>query len=169
MEDSSKNSIDLQVKKFGDLVKDIKIAVLVTIANGNILNSAPLVAQEISPDGCLWFLVSKNSQTIHNIENSSHVNVTYAASGKYVSAVGTAELVNDDIDKIHQLWSKTYEMWFPKGPNDPNIQLLKVEVDKVEYWEGHSYPVSKILEFAKYVTRSQNIKVGDHGQLNIKH
>ncbi|MBS1968846.1 MAG: pyridoxamine 5'-phosphate oxidase family protein [Bdellovibrionales bacterium] len=165
----SNETIDPQVKKFCDLVDDIKIAMLVTISNGNVLHSVPLVTQEMGFDGSLWFLVSKASQVVMNIENSSHVVVNYAGSGKFVSAVGIAELVNDDLDKIHQLWSKTYEVWFPQGPNDPKIQLLKVEVEKVEYWEGHSYPVAKILEFAKYVTGSENIKIGDHGELNIRH
>lgn len=162
-------TIDPQVKKFCDLVDDIKIAMLVTISNGNVLHSVPLVTQEMGFDGSLWFLVSKASQIAMNIENSSHVAVTYAGSGKFVSAVGVAELVNDDLDKIHQLWSKPYEVWFPEGPNDPKIQLLKIEVEKVEYWEGHSYPVAKILEFAKYVTGSENIKLGNHGELNIRH
>jgi general stress protein 26 len=165
----SENSIDPNVKKFCDLVKDIKIAMLVTISGDNILHSVPLVTQEMNFEGTLWFLISKDSQVVFNIENSSHVNVNYSGSGKYVSAVGIAELVNDDLDKIHQLWSKPYEVWFPKGPNDRNIQLLKIEVNKVEYWEGHSYPVSKILEFAKYVTGSPKIKIGEHGELNIKH
>ncbi len=162
-------TIDPQVKKFCGLVDDIKIAMLVTISNGNVLHSAPLVTQDMGRDGSLWFLVSKTSQIVMNIENSSHVAVTYAGSGKFVSAMGIAELVNDDIDKIHQLWSKPYEIWFSQGPNDPKIQLLKIEVEKVEYWEGHSYPVAQILKFAKYVTGSENIKMGDHGELNIRH
>lgn len=161
--------IDPQVQKFCDLVEDIKIAMFNTISGGNHLHSAPMVTQEMSPDGSLWFLAAKDSQKVRDIEFNSHVNLTYSGSAKFVSAIGTAELVNDDLDKIHQLWSKPYEVWFPGGPNDPMIQLIKVEIQKVEYWEGHSYPVSKILEFAKYVTGSKNIKIGEHGELNIKH
>lgn len=161
--------IDPQVEKFRDLVEDIKIAMFSTVDSANHLHSAPMVTQEMSPDGSLWFLTSKESPISLNIEFNSHVNLTYAATGKYVSATGIGELVSDDLDKIHQLWSKPYEVWFEKGPNDPRIQLIKVEVSKVEYWEGHSYPVSKILEFAKYVTGSKNIKLGEHGELNIKH
>lgn len=169
MLDSDRDNLDPQVKKFCDLVKDIKVAMLATISNGNIVHSAPMVTQEMTYDGSLWFLAAKDSQKVMDIENSSHVNVTFSGTGKFVSATGVAQLVNDDLDKIHQLWSKPYESWFTGGPNDPRIQLIKVEVERVEYWEGHSYPVSKILEFAKYVTGSQNIKIGEHGELNIKH
>lgn len=161
--------IDPQVEKFRDLVEDIKITMFATVDSANRLHSAPMVTQAMSPEGYLWFLTSKESQIARNIEFNSHVNLTYASTGKFVSCVGMGELVNDDLDKIHQLWSKSYEVWFPSGPNDPKIQLIKVEVDKVEYWEGHSYPVSKILEIAKYVTGSKNIKMGEHGELNIKH
>jgi len=169
MDETARENLTPQMKKFAELVSDIKIAMFVTIANGNVLQSAPLLTQEIDAEGNLWFLVSKNSHKVSDIENSTHVNVCYTASGKYVSVTGSAELVNDDLDKIHELWSKPYEVWFPNGPNDPNIQLLKVNVEKVEYWEGHSYPVSKILEFVKYATGSQQIKVGEHGELTIKH
>lgn len=169
MAENIQESLDPQVKQFADLIKDIRVAMLVTVSTGNVIHSAPLINQGLDAEGNLWFLVSKNSQKVQDIGFNSHVNLTFASSGKYVSAPGTAEFVNDDFDKVLQLWTKSYETWFPKGPNDPNIQLLKVEIETIEYWEGHSYPVSKILEFVKKTTRSRNIKTSEHGEITLKH
>ncbi|WP_413586110.1 pyridoxamine 5'-phosphate oxidase family protein [Bdellovibrio sp. HCB274] len=168
MEDRTKNSSP-EIKKLGELISDIKIAMLVTVSGGNSLHSAPLVTQEVQPDGSLWFIISRASQKASDIQNENRVNITYSGSGKYVSVTGFAELVDNQPEKVRELWSKAYETWFPQGPNDPNVQLLKVEIEKAEYWEGHSNPVAKILEFVKLTTGSKHVKMGSHGELNLRH
>ncbi|WP_413583243.1 pyridoxamine 5'-phosphate oxidase family protein [Bdellovibrio sp. HCB288] len=168
MEDNSKHSSP-EVKKLSDLISDIKIAMLVTVSGGNSLHSAPLVTQGIEADGSLWFIISRASQKASDIQNENRVNITYSGSGTYVSVTGFAELIDDHPEKVRQMWSKGYEVWFPQGPNDPNVQLLKVEIEKAEYWEGHSNPVSKMLEFVKLTTGSKHLKMGSHGELNLRH
>lgn len=169
MAENTKSSLDPQVQQFADLIKDIRVAMLITVSADNVIHSSPLLNQGLDEDGNLWFLISKSSQKVQDISFNNHVNLTFAISGKYIFAPGTAEFVNDDFDKVLQLWMKSYEAWFPKGPNDPNIQLLKIEVEKIEYWEGHSYPISKILEFVKKTTHSHNIKTSEHGEITLKH
>ncbi|QLY25753.1 pyridoxamine 5'-phosphate oxidase family protein [Bdellovibrio sp. KM01] len=168
MEDNTTNSIP-EIKKLGDLIRDIKIAMLVTVSGGNSLHSAPLMTQEVDFDGSLWFIISKASQKASDIHNENRVNVIYSGHSKYISVTGVAELVDNQPDKVRELWSKAYEVWFPQGPNDPNVQLLRIDIEKAEYWEGHSNPVAKILEFVKLTTGSRHIKMGNHGELNLRH
>ncbi|WP_413559540.1 pyridoxamine 5'-phosphate oxidase family protein [Bdellovibrio sp. HCB209] len=168
MEDNTQNSSP-EVKKLGDLINDIKTAMLVTVSGGNSLHSAPLMTQEISADGSLWFIISRNSQKASDIRNENRVNLNYASGNKFISVTGIAELVDDRPEKVRELWSKAYEVWFPQGPNDPNVQLLKVELEQAEYWEGHSNPVAKIINFVKLATGSHHVKMGEHGELNLRH
>ena len=43
-----------------------------------------------------------------------------------------------DKQKVHELWSEPLATWFPKGKDDPNIGLIRVHVDKAEYWDSPS-------------------------------
>ncbi|WP_231510307.1 pyridoxamine 5'-phosphate oxidase family protein [Fischerella sp. PCC 9605] len=71
------------------------------------------------------------------INRNHHVNVSYAAPDKqrYVSLCGTAELVRDR-QKLEELWQPQLKAWFPKGIDEPDIALLKVSVEKAEYWDS---------------------------------
>lgn len=167
MKNKAHISSDPEVNKLGDLIKDIRIAMLTTITPEDKLHSTPLMTQEIDFDGDLWFLISKNSTKIQDLKKNEDISVSYAGSGKYISITGTAELL-EDREKVQEVWHKAYEAWFPQGPLDPSIQLLKVNVDKAEYWEGHSSPVYRMIEFVKIAT-GKPANMGTHGTLDLKH
>lgn len=48
---------------------------------------------------------------------------------------GTVTLDNDPA-QIDKLWSKGVEAWFPGGKSDPNLALLRFDVDSAELWEA---------------------------------
>src|SRR3546814_17268717 len=37
---------------------------------------------------------------------------------------------------IDKLWSKPVEAWFPGGKTDPNLALLRFDIDEAELWEA---------------------------------
>lgn len=37
---------------------------------------------------------------------------------------------------IDKLWSSTVEAWFPGGRNDPNLTLIRFDIDEAELWES---------------------------------
>lgn len=47
---------------------------------------------------------------------------------------GTARIDNDAA-QIDKLWNKQVEAWFPGGRNDPNLALLRFDIDSAELWE----------------------------------
>ncbi|MEO7169353.1 MAG: pyridoxamine 5'-phosphate oxidase family protein [Sphingomonas sp.] len=48
---------------------------------------------------------------------------------------GTARIDND-FAQIDKLWNKQAEAWCPGGKNDPNLALLRFDVDSAEMWES---------------------------------
>ena len=36
---------------------------------------------------------------------------------------------------IDKLWNKQVEAWFPGGKDDPNLALLRFDIDDAEFWE----------------------------------
>ncbi|QDK38109.1 pyridoxamine 5'-phosphate oxidase family protein [Bdellovibrio sp. NC01] len=168
MDNKSQHSSDPEIRKLGELIKDVKVAMLTTKCADNTLHCSPLMTQQVDFDGDLWFIIAKDSHKVKDISGDDHVNLSYSnAHGTYVSVTGTAELV-DDKEKVHQLWSKFYQAYFPQGELDPNIQLLRINVDKAEYWDSPSNPIAKILEFTRLAT-GKPTKMGEHGTLNLNH
>ena len=84
------------------------------------------------------------------LERDPHVNLSYVSNKDncYISVSGVAT-VSQDRAKIKELWTPFHKAWFPEGSDDPNIALLKVDVDHAEYWDSPSSKVVQLFGFAK--------------------
>ena len=47
---------------------------------------------------------------------------------------GTISQTNDRA-AIDKLWNKQVEAWFPGGKDDPNLALIRLDIDSAELWE----------------------------------
>ena len=145
-------------KKLRDLIKDIRFAMLTTLEEDGTLKSRPMATQEVEFDGDLWFFTYGAAPKVDEIEHNQHVNVSYSEpkDQKYVSVSGTAQLVRDR-QKIEELWNPLFKAWFPKGLDEPDLALLKVSVDKAEYWDSPSSTVVRLVGFAKAIITGEQI------------
>lgn len=134
------------IEKLAELIADVDIAMLTTVAPSGHLVSRPLGTQEVEFDGDLWFATECDSGKAAEILANPHVNVAYAAPGKdiYVSVAGRASLVRDRA-KIEELWSPRMQSYVQGGKDDPNLCLIRVEADSAEYWDGHGRRLGQVL------------------------
>src|SRR2546428_10580295 len=124
-------------KKLRKIIKNTRVAMLTTVASDGSLRSRPMVTPDADFDGALWFFTRYNSPKSEEVQENQKVNVTYASpkNDRYVSVSGTAALVRD-ADKVKELWRGELKEWFPKGKKDPALALLKVTIEKAEYWDA---------------------------------
>ena len=54
-----------------------------------------------------------------------------------------------DAAKAKELWNPGIEAWFPSGPDDPGIVLLKVHAEGAEYWDTPGQVIVSVLSFVK--------------------
>ena len=157
-----------QIKKLGELIKGINIAMMATALPDGDLRSRPMATQEEEFDGTLWFFTGSDSGKVHEIEDDQHVNLSYSEPGaqKYVSVSGRARLVHDRA-KIEELWSPPLKAWFPDGVEDPNIALLKVEVDSAEYWDTPSSKMVHLIGFVKATVTGQSYDPGENEKITL--
>ena len=95
------------------------------------------------------------------------VNVAYANTSKdaYVSVSGRAAVVEDDARK-KQMWSKFAEAWFPGGPEDPDLALVRVQIEAAEYWNVRESKVTQLIKMARAaVTGNPPTDMGEHAKL----
>ena len=138
------------IEKVAKLIKGIRFAMITTVGRGGTLRSRPMTTQNQPFDGTLWFFADGDSHLIHEADNNPRVNVSYAdvKSNRFVSVSGRAAVVRDK-DQIKAMWNPEVKAWFPKGPADPRIALLRVAVSQVEYWDAPSSKMVVLYEYAK--------------------
>lgn len=158
---------DLQ--KLRELVKGIDFCMLTTVDENNDLHSRPMsVNGDIDPDGDLWFFTNASSHKVSEIARLPKVNVSFAdpANQHYVSITGTAQLVRDR-EKIEELWKPEFKMWFPEGKDDPEIALLRVNLEKAEYWDSPSSTIAYVLSFVSSMVTGKEADYGENKKLNF--
>ncbi len=152
-------------------IKDIRIAMLTTQEVDGDFHTRPMAAQEMDPDGTMWFFTYENSNKVAEVNQNPRIALGFSDpdSEVYVSTSGYAEVVNDRA-KVDELWNDTLKTWFPKGKDDPNLTLLKVTTHAGEYWDRPGGKMMTFLEMAKGALTGQpdksgrNEKFGDEPQ-----
>lgn len=162
---------DAAQQKVFDLVKSIEVAQMVTIAADGKLRSRPMVAKQNSFAGDLWFFASATSGKVDELDANREVLLTYSDPSKqnYVSVEGEGEVVRDSqrAQRVRDLWSEPLRVWFPKGPSDPDIALVRVRMREARYWDAPSSAFLLVYGYVKAVTTGQRPNPGDVGQVEI--
>ncbi|MBE9038237.1 pyridoxamine 5'-phosphate oxidase family protein [aff. Roholtiella sp. LEGE 12411] len=129
-----------QIQKLRQLIQDIDCGMFTTVNDDGSLHSYPMsMSDEINFDGTLWFFTYAKSHKVNEIEHHQQVNVSFSSPDqqRYVSISGRAQLVKDR-DRMRELWKPELQTWFPKGLDEPDIALLKVNINQADYWDNPS-------------------------------
>ncbi len=157
--------------RLGELIKDINIAMLSTVADDGTIRSRPMGTQQIDLlDGALWFFTSSESPKTEEIVHRKQVNLSYASieHQRYVSVSGQAHLVRDRA-KAKELWKPAAKIWFPDGVDDPTLVLLRVDVVAAEYWDSPSSKMIQLYGMAKYAfTGKKSSELGENIHLDLR-
>jgi general stress protein 26 len=133
------------------------------------LRSRPMMTQQVDFDGDLWFFTSASAPKAVELQNDDHVNLSYAEPGdqRYVSVSGTASLVRDTV-QTRELWNPVFKAWFPDGPEDPDLALIKVKVEQAEYWDSPSGKMVQLAGFVKALATGERLEnAGDNEKLDL--
>jgi general stress protein 26 len=134
MEDSGQGRY--RTEQFRDLARDIPFAMFTTVTGDGRLRSRPMAASENAFDGTLWFFTRTASAVAKEIAGNQMVNVTYvsAPEDRFVSVSGVASVVRD-AEHASKLWHAAYSQWFAGGTDDPELSLIRIEVERIEFWD----------------------------------
>lgn len=161
-----KKEQDAALEKVFDLVKSIQVAQMVTVSGDGKLRSRPMVAVQEKSVGELWFFTSSASGKIGELEANREVLLTYSDPSRqnYVSVEGEGEIVHDP-QKAKALWSEPMRVWFPKGPSDPDIALVRVRMREASYWDAPSSAFVMAYGYAKAMATGERPHAGEIGEV----
>jgi general stress protein 26 len=145
------------------VARHFQTAMLVTHGHEQSLRARPLSIAECDGE-TLWFVTAIDSGKVDEIQNDSAVAVVLSSPRRHASISGRAELVHDRA-RVKKLWQEAWRPFFPDGPEDESIVLLRVRVESGEYWDltgfsGVSYALHSLRAL---VTRTRaSDKPGSH-------
>ena len=165
MQESASNE-DRQ--KVWDLIKDIKVAMMVTQNASHEMSARPMAAAQTEFDGKLWFLSRDDTPKLGEIDAERNVLLAYSHPSKqdYVSIAGKARVVHDRA-KIKELWSEPMRTWFPKGVDDPEIAAIAVDVDSAEFWDAPSSALVYAFGYAKAALTGKTPEAGENKRVTF--
>jgi len=174
-EQSTKKTGGKDVEKVHELLKGFGTLMMVTFEQTGTtpkVNARPMGVAQLEDDCTLWFITSKTSSKVSEAQNAGQQgHVVGQSKMEFVSLQGTFTIVKDQA-KLAQLWTKAYEVWFPKGPTDPDVCLMHFSPAEAEVWDSSGVQGLKFMfEAAKALITGDTPKADkdQHMKVNLKH
>ena len=97
-------------------------------------HSEPLTAQlDDDQPNVLYFFTARDNR----IASGGKAMAQFQSKGHdFFACLAGTVTVDNDRAQIDKLWSKQVEAWFPGGKEDPNLTLLRFDIESAELWES---------------------------------
>jgi general stress protein 26 len=134
-----------------EIMEDISVCMVTTHAGGR-MRSRPMHAIPDRDVGSIYFITDTRGAKDDEIAAAPDVCLAFADIGDntYLSITGRAETIRNPA-KAEELWSSEAQAWWPRGPRDPVVRVLRVVPEQAEYWDtrGNSITVALKLMAAR--------------------
>lgn len=153
-----------------NMIKDIRFGMLTHRHSDGSLHAHPLTTQDksLGEDGLLHFFVSRQTELGQRLRLDGNVNIAYVDPAKdvYVSLAAHAT-VKEDAALKKRLFNALDKAWFPGGADDPNLELVEVQIRHAEYWNAKESKLTQLLKIATAAATHQQAHVGEHRELHV--
>jgi general stress protein 26 len=149
------------------MAEKIGTCMLVT-SSGAGMRARPMRALPDRDAGCFWFVTDQRGAKDDEIKIRAEVCLAFADAGSstYLSMTGHAEILHD-VAKARALWSNEAQAWWPKGPADPEVRVLRVFPDNAEYWDTRGNSVMVALKLAAARMSGQPPDLGENRKVRM--
>src|SRR4028118_386953 len=135
---------DLSLEDISEKMRDIDFAVLSTRTEDGALAARPMSNnREVEFDGDSYFFTLDSTNTVTDIERDPQVGLGYQSkSGAlgmkpfFITLEGRAELIKEKA-RFAEHWTKDLDRWFEQGVDTPGLTLIRVEAERLHYWDGY--------------------------------
>lgn len=112
------------------------------------LTSRPMSLKQCDEDGDLWFVSSDISHKNKEIEKDNRVQLFFINNTdlQYLSVYGRATIYHDKAT-IDDKWKQARTRWFD-GKDDPNITVIRVTPERMDYWDAKSRKMGETVCFS---------------------
>lgn len=155
-----------------EIIEEFDTVMMVsTDADNGTMYSRPMTIARYDVDaGILYFATSSTSGVVNDLESKPRINISMQSSNQYVSLSG-ATIVSNDREMIKALYSPAWKAWFPEGPEQEDIRLIKFDPIQGEYWDLSGFKGLEFLwEAGKAIAQDKPVNLDDantHGKIDL--
>jgi general stress protein 26 len=148
------------------IIEKVGIAMLTTSFPGG-MRARPIETRPERDAGLIWIVTDARSGKEHEIEAEHDVGLVFMDQKQkaYLSITARAEIKFDHA-KAAEIWKSTDGIWW-KGPDDPNVCVIRVRPLTAELWDGPASQAVAAFEFAKARLTGSKPNLGENRKVTV--
>jgi general stress protein 26 len=160
--------IDSDLDRVWEIMEDISVCMVATHAGGKI-RSRPMHAIPDRDEGGVYFVTDTRGAKDDEIAAAPDVCLAFADIGDntYLSVTGRAEIIRDPA-KAEELWSTEAQAWWPRGPRDPSVRVLRVLPEQAEYWDTRGNSITVALKLVAARVSGREPDLGENKKVSVR-
>jgi general stress protein 26 len=147
------------------LIKPIRFGMLAHRHADGGLHAHPMTTQNTSLKAGepLYFFASRKTELGQRLRQDGNVCVTYGdlKEDVWVSISGQAR-ISEDMATKKSLFNALDKAWFPGGAEDPDLELVEIEIQHAEYWNVKESKATQLLKMATAAVTGERPDMGEH-------
>jgi general stress protein 26 len=158
------------VQRVQGLLEHFRSAMMMTTSASGELHVRPMALRGKASDfdGVMWFLADDRSRAVEEIGAGAPLQLVFQSDddSAYLHLAGTGKVLWDR-GKIEELFSPLFKTWFPEGPTDPHVALIRFDVDRGSFWESPGGFLRVLAAFTKSVVTGREGKGAEIGDVTL--
>jgi general stress protein 26 len=132
------------------------------------LRSRPLEPRPDRDNGVIYFITDVRGLKDDEIEAAPDVCLTLTNHKEkaYLSLTARASVLRDPL-LAAKFWKSTDDVWWPGGPEDVNVRVLRLEPVRGELWDGPASSLVAAYEFAKARATGEKPNLGEKRKVTL--
>jgi general stress protein 26 len=155
------------INRVWDIIEKASVGMLTTRFAGG-LRARPVEPRLDREHGVMRFVTDVRGLKDDEIEAWPDVGfvVISTVDKAYLSITGRA-MVARDRAMAAEIWHRTDDVWWPGGPDDPNVRVIVLTPSLAELWDGPSSSVVAAYEMAKAKVTGEKPNLGENRKTTV--
>jgi general stress protein 26 len=150
-----------------EVIEKVGICMLTTRTSNGELRARPVEGRPHRDEACIYIVTDIRSAKEHEIERDPNMGLTFVdrQSNAYL-AIAAHGAITTSPEQIKRWWRSTDSVWW-KGPDDPNVCVLRARLTSASLWDGPTSKAVEIFEFIKAKMTGEKPNLGENRKTDI--
>jgi general stress protein 26 len=149
---------DAERRRLRALIERAGVAMFMTVDDRGRHAGRPMLPLLINGDPHVYFLTHQHSRKVAQVVVRPEVGLTIDGNSHWYLSIAGRAFATRDVELIGRLWHPTYRAWFPDGQGDREATVLRVVVDRVDYWEPPRSRITRIFQAARAIVTRRAVE-----------
>jgi general stress protein 26 len=132
------------------------------------LRARPMEPRPDRGNGVIYFITDVRGLKDDEVAAAPDVCLTLTNHKEkaYLSLTARASVLRDPV-LAAKFWKSTDDVWWPGGPEDKNVVMLRLEPQRAELWDGPASSLVAAYEFAKARATGEKPDLGENRKVTV--